>query len=112
MNIAGEVIRNAQTRTPPPAHMKPKSDRYKPGQTFNVERFAEICAEYDLDPAEAAVKLLQTENVALKDKEKLDAYIKLMEYGYAKKRSVEAEMKGEMTVKIEVVKDFGDTDSA
>jgi hypothetical protein len=81
------ILRNIQTNTKAPP--MDRSDRYRPGQTFDVDRFAAICSERNLDPAEAAVKLLQKADVDLKDKEKLDAYIRLMEFLYSKKKAVE-----------------------
>lgn len=96
------LLYEAALRTPPPAHMKRQSKRYKKGQTFNVERFAEICNEHQLDPAEAAVTLLQRPDVELKDKEKLEAYIKLMEYLYSKRKAIEHTGKDGGPLKVEI----------
>ena len=76
--------------TKPPKHIRTRGNG-KPGQTFSMDRFVTLCNKWGLDPAEAALKLLQDplESSDLKAKEKLDAYIKLMEYAYAKQRAVE-----------------------
>lgn len=63
----------------------------KPGQKFNPDRFAGLCIKMKKDPAEAALKLLTNpvDLDQLKAKEKLDAYIRLMEYLYPKQRAIE-----------------------
>lgn len=81
-----EFLHNLAMSTPPPKHMR-KRGNGKPGQTFNLERLAALCKQYNVDPAEVAVKGLLTG--ALTDKERMDIALKLMEYTYAKRKAVE-----------------------
>ena len=97
-NIGAHYLTNRIMSKKPPRHVYVKGNG-KPGQTFDVDRFATLCEQYGLDPAEATLKLLNDAEQAegLKAKEKLDAYIKLMEFLYSKKRSIEGEIDVEHT---------------
>jgi hypothetical protein len=89
------------------AGAKPKkleSKHYRPGQTFSPERFAQICEERGYDPGECAIKFLAREDLDLKDKDRLDAHIKLMEYAYAKRKAVEITGANGGPVEVESVK--------
>lgn len=86
MNIAHEALTNLRNATKPPKHMRTRG-RGKPGQKFNIERLTELCHQYNVDPAEVAFKGLQHGD--LTDKERMDIALKLMEYTYAKRKSVE-----------------------
>lgn len=86
MNIAREALSNIQTGSKPPKHMRQRGNG-KPGQRFNIERLSDLCDRYGIDPAEVAVRGLQTGD--LSDKERMDIALKLMEYTYAKRKSVE-----------------------
>ena len=88
MNIAGEVLANIIHGTPVPKHTF-RSPGYRPNMKFNVERFAELCEKQGLDPAEKALEILKMRGHDLSAKELLDAYTKLMEYLYPKKRAVD-----------------------
>ena len=86
MNIAHEALTNLRNGTKPPKHMRTRGNG-KPGQRFNIQRLSELCDRYGVDPAETAVKgLIQGD---LTDKERMDIALKLMEYTYAKRKSVE-----------------------
>ena len=85
-----EAVCNVQNGTPVPKSMMKQGKGYKPGQRFDGDRFAQLCVDKGLDPAEAALELLKSERgLELKAKELLDAYTKLMEYVYPKQRAVE-----------------------
>ena len=86
MNIAGEVLANVRNGTKPPKHMRTRGNG-KPGQKFSIERLTELARQYNVDPAEVAFKGLQHGD--LTDKERMDIALKLMEYTYAKRKSVE-----------------------
>lgn len=89
MSIAHEVLTNIRNSTKPPAHMR-KSGKGKPGQTFNLERLTGLCARYGIDPAEVAFKGLDPSVTPdLDDKQRTEIALKLMEYLYAKRKSVE-----------------------
>ena len=83
-----EMARLAAINTRPPKHMRGNG---KPGQKFNDASFVMLCEEYDIDPAVAALMVLRNPDRVkdLTTKEQLDIYIKLMEYAYAKRKSVE-----------------------
>lgn len=88
MNIQGEVLMRANTRTKPPKHMKKGNG--KPGQKFSIERLESLCEKYGIDPAEVAVAGLDPLKAPdLKDKERIDIALRLMEYTYAKRKAVE-----------------------
>ncbi len=97
---AAAVIADAQVKAKVPAHTL--RGNAKPGQKFDGDRFAELCVKRKIDPAEAALKLLQDPAALseLKAKEKLDAYIRLMEYAYPKKRATEAKVEHSGTIEI------------
>lgn len=109
MNIAGHVLANKINGTRPPKHMTQKGNG-RPGQKFDADRFAELCAQHKLDPAEEALKLLADLEVQerLKPKDRLDAYTKLMEYIYPKKKSVESTGTMDASLTVNVRTDFGD----
>lgn len=86
MNLAQEALMNVNTSSKPPKHVRTKG-LGKPGQRFNLERLSELCDKYGIDPAEVAVRGLQAGD--LSDKERMDIALKLMEYTYAKRKSVE-----------------------
>jgi len=86
MNIAHEVLTNVRNGSKPPKHMRTKGNG-KPGQKFSIERLTELSKHYGIDPAEVAFKGLQCGE--LSDKERMDIALKLMEYTYAKRKSVE-----------------------
>lgn len=81
-----EAVHNVRTATKPPKHMRTRGNG-KPGQKFNIERLTELAKQYNVDPAEVAFKGLQCGE--LSDKERMDIALKLMEYTYAKRKSVE-----------------------
>lgn len=89
MNLAHSVLMRANIKTKPPKHMRTRGDG-KPGQKFNLERLEQLCAKYGIDPAEIAVAGLDpTKSPDLKDKERIDIALRLMEYTYAKRKAVE-----------------------
>ena len=78
----------ANMKTKPPKHMKRGNG--KPGQTFSLERLEQLCKQYGADPAEVAIVGLDKALVPeLKDKERIDIALRLMEYTYAKRKAVE-----------------------
>jgi hypothetical protein len=67
-----------------------KKGNGKPGQKFSLERLEKLCEKYGIDPAEVAVEGLDRELTPdLKDKERIDIALRLMEYTYAKRKAVE-----------------------
>lgn len=84
-----EAIYNVATSTKPPKHMRTRGNG-KPGQKFNTERLAALCEKYGIDPAEQAMKGLDPMKTPdLKDRDRIDIAVKLMEYLYAKRKAVE-----------------------
>lgn len=99
MNLAGEVLMHANMRTKPPKHMKRGNG--KPGQKFSIERLEQLCAKYGIDPAEIAVQGLAPALAPdLKDKERIDIALRLMEYTYAKRKAVEISGNDDKPVKL------------
>ena len=93
--IGAHVLANKIYSTRPPKHMTQKGNG-KPGQTFSVERLEKLCERYGLDPCEVAVKGLSAQHAPdLKDKDRADIALKLMEYLMPKKRSIEGEVEVE-----------------
>lgn len=63
----------------------------KSGQSFSLDRFVALCEARGLDPAEKVMDILEDAGAVadLKPKERLDAYLRLMEYAYPKLRATE-----------------------
>lgn len=88
MISVSEALHNVAIAKKPPAHMK--NGNGKPGQKFSIERLERLCLQYGIDPAEIAVKGLDPLHAPdLKDKERIDIALRLMEYTYAKRKAVE-----------------------
>ena len=80
---------NVALATKPPKHMRTKGNG-KPGQEFNLERLSGLCKKYGIDPAEQAFKGLDPMLTPdLKDRDRTEIALKLMEYLYAKRKAVE-----------------------
>ena len=78
----------ANLSTKPPKHMKRGNG--KPGQKFSIARLEKLCERYGVDPAEVAIEGLDAELTPdLKDKDRIDIALRLMEYTYAKRKAVE-----------------------
>lgn len=74
------------------------SGKAKDGQRFSPERLQELCEKLNLDPCEVAVKGLSPEHAPdLKDKDRAEIALKLMEYLMPKRRAVELEAEVEVS---------------
>lgn len=89
MISVAEAVHNLAIAKKAPKHMRVKGNG-RPGQKFSLTRLEALCNQYNIDPAEQAIKgLIPALSPELGDKERADIALKLMEYTYAKRKSVE-----------------------